>query len=155
MCCVDVQALRQAADLTAPLPAFSYVDMPTRKSAQAYISHYASADEVQARLWVTGHAHRVCEVLVAWRGALPRDIFRIVDPDSGQFVRMLDPAVPGLEFTVYSSRCSRQHRSINTVMITVRPRSLQYLQYYKYSTVLLRVLLLQYEYSTTVAQAKA
>ena len=98
MCRVDSLALSQAVDLRRPLEALTFIDMSTQKSAQAYISEYTGVDAVQERLSQVAHANKVAEVLVAWRGALPMSLFEVIDPNSGEFVRMLDAQVLGLEF---------------------------------------------------------
>ena len=42
------------------------------------------------------HAEKVKEVLVAWRGSLPKSLFEVINSDTGEFIRMLDPTVPPL-----------------------------------------------------------
>ena len=93
MCRVDSQALSQALDLSQPLENLFYIDLSTAKSAQPYIAPHIGCGDVQDRIGSVGHANKVCEVLVAWRGRLPRAIFEVIDPDSGEFLRNLDESV--------------------------------------------------------------
>ena len=104
ICRVDVQALSQASDLSATLDLLSYVDLSTQRSSQPYIAPHVGADAVQDRLSVLGHAHKVAEVLVAWRGHLPKALFEVVHEDTGEFLRPLDETVPG--DVVHNSDCS-------------------------------------------------
>ena len=93
MCRVDSQALSQAPDLASALSNLSYVDLSTQKSCQPYIGPWVGNGEVQDRLEAIGHAQKVAEVLVAWRGQIPRRIFEVIDADSGEFLRNLDESV--------------------------------------------------------------
>ena len=42
------------------------------------------------------HAEKVDEVLVAWRGSMPKRLFEVIHGGTGEFIRMLDPTVPVL-----------------------------------------------------------
>ena len=89
ICRVPLSALSQAADLRSPLASGSYVDLATQASAQGYIAPHCKTLAVEDRLHVLGHAQKVKEVLVAWRGRVPRHVFEVVDENTGEFVRML------------------------------------------------------------------
>ena len=97
MCRVDATALSPAEDLERPLQPLEYLDLSSRTSQHSLFRPQIDADRgsiLQENLSALSHAEMVKEVLVAWRGGMPRHLFKVIDPNTGDFVRMLDPRVP-------------------------------------------------------------
>ena len=97
MCRVPISALRQVHDLSRPLQNLEYVDLSSTQSQQPLISPHQMVDKdmvLQPLLPALSHAEKVKEVLVAWRGGISRQLFEVIDADTGKFIRMLDPGVP-------------------------------------------------------------
>ena len=116
MCRVDITALetfRLSAKLAASSQDFDQglfpgqiVDLSTEKAAKPYFSKYARDDDSLTPLLTSlGHAHNVKEVLVAWRGEIPKRLFEVIDDTSGKFVRNLDDDAPqaGCSITTVSA----------------------------------------------------
>ena len=93
MCRVPVAALRRLESLEEVPPIGGYFDFSFMASSQALTTPYVHDLEVEKRLQYCGHAHQVKEVLVCWRGFVPRDLFEVIHPDTGLFRHMLDPDV--------------------------------------------------------------
>ena len=97
MCRVPIAALSQVRDLRRPMRVGEYVDLSCQSVSRPLISEWDRVDSVVSLLPVLGHAEKVQEVLVAWRGGIDRRVFEVVNPDTAEFVRMLDPSVQSLE----------------------------------------------------------
>ena len=97
MCRVPISALSQVHDLKRPMQALEYVDVSREGLSGPLIRPWHSADsemKIQPLLPALRHTEKVKEVLVAWRGSIPKNLFEVIHPDTGEFIRMLDPAVP-------------------------------------------------------------
>ena len=97
MCRVPIGALSQAVlDFERPLRHLEYVDLSDSRLSQLLMSPYVKADgqmKILPLLGALSHAEKVKEVLVAWRGIMPKNLFEVIDADTGEFIRMLDPQV--------------------------------------------------------------
>ena len=67
------------------------VDFKHLGKVQAFFGEYHCEDWVQRRLPSLGIANGQKEVLVSWRGGIPRKLFERVDNDSGMYIGMLAP----------------------------------------------------------------
>ena len=59
------------------------LDLSTPKSARVAFGKYGSSDYVVERAHKLSIAHNHLEVLVPWRGCLPKGLFELIDCDSG------------------------------------------------------------------------
>ena len=94
ICRVPLAALSQAGNLEAPLQALEYVDLSSPTAAKPHLSRWVGEESVQQLLSSLDHAHAMKEVLVAWRGMVPRHLFEVINDTTGEFVSMLDDEVP-------------------------------------------------------------
>ena len=104
MCRIPKSALSQVHNLDNPLRIGEFLDMSDQSTSTPLIAPYHLADKtdrIERLLGAVGHGHTVKEVLVAWRGSVPRSLFQVVHGGTGEFIRMLDPMVPLLT----SSHC--------------------------------------------------
>ena len=66
------------------------LDVSSQPAAALVLGSTANNDRVQeAGLKALVRAYANDEVLVAWRGCIPKSLFEVIDEDSEQFVRML------------------------------------------------------------------
>ena len=94
MCRVPIAALSQVHDLNRPLRPLEYVDPSSQSLSRPLIREWDTADLIEPLLSALGHAEKVNEVVVAWRGSMPKRLFEVIHSDTGEFIRMLDPTVP-------------------------------------------------------------
>ena len=80
-----------------PLWDYDYVDLSTASSQAEVITPEHNRDhecKIQDLLQSLQMALHAKEVVVAWRGRIPRGVFEVVDPITGDFLRMLHEEVP-------------------------------------------------------------
>ena len=90
ICRVDIAALSQVLDLENGMEDLQYLDFSSEKSQTRLLNAYVASSQVQDLLPAATHARKCHEVLVSWRHRLPRRIFQVVHPDTGEFIRNLD-----------------------------------------------------------------
>ena len=96
MCRVPIKALSQVYDLKHPLRDLEYVDRSSQYVSRALIREWDGDRRIEHLLPALSHAEKVKEVVVAWRGSMPKSLFEVINSDTGEFIRMLDPTVPPL-----------------------------------------------------------
>ena len=147
MCRVPISALSQVHDLSRPLRHLEYVDLSNLRVSMPLLSPYQKADRtmlIEPLMGVLSHAAKVSEVLVAWRGSMPRELFEVIHADTGEFFCMLDQTVPLLASShwrqtsveainpaVFKSLCCYSFRCCAIFHFTI---NFLYLLYPKYTT---------------------
>ena len=97
MCRVPISALSQATTLERPLRNLEYVDLSSREAWWPLMKPVVAADRknvISPLTYDLNHAAKKQEVLVAWRGSLPKNAFEVIDSQTGEYIRMLDNTVP-------------------------------------------------------------
>ena len=143
MCRVPILALSQVHDLNHPLRRLEYVDLSSQGLSRRLIREWDMEDLIEPLLPALGHAEKVNEVVVAWRGSMPKSLFEVINTTTGEFIRMLDPRVPLLASShwrqtsveainpaVFKSLCCYSFRCCAIFQFTVN----LYLLYPEYTT---------------------
>ena len=94
MCRVSIEALSQVHDFRRGLRNLEYLDLSSEQSWRPLFSEWAGDIMLQPLLQHLGHAEKVKEVLVAWRGSMPKALFEVVDSTTAEYIGMLDSTVP-------------------------------------------------------------
>ena len=118
MCRVPLSALSHAPNLDVPLQRGHYVDLSSQAAQRPYFAAWSQENDVQPLLMHLGHAEKVREVLVAWRGELDPSPVQVIDATTGEFLHMLDAQA---RCCLRATRVGKQRISIAFRVLYVRP----------------------------------
>ena len=110
MCRVPLSALSHATNLDMPLQTGHVVDLSSMEAQRPYFAAWSQEPDVQPLLMHLGHAAKVREVLVVWRGELSKSLFQVIDATTGEFLHMLDKQARLLASSHAGGQTVRKHR---------------------------------------------